>query len=373
MIPKDPTITLDVEASASPEAAGDWKFYHWGHCLHVEGDDGKEYWIDCNLAAFGSKGAFAEMGFGATDMWMLAVRTERGRVLQSTTSIYKIADFKPGSDISFNPFPENSLELTRSDAEVVVSLPGCRVVCRDNNTWHVTIDDKANDRVLEFVHTGVGYPFWYGKDEPHTFTPHTIGWGYFMAGKVEGTLTTGGVTVAFKGKGVRERCWIQDQSMAEVGAYGDEIWFHFDEMHGVVYDVRFSKQKNMSLYLVEEGEYYPDGTFTIEHHDWAYLRPLRTFIPTRFRVIVETHGGTLEFFAKVVGCNVFGGEGTAPDIPTWVIDFDHLVGTFTYKDGRKKQLTNGIGGNAGQQWRAYPSVFAPDIFSEDAPVIPTLD
>jgi hypothetical protein len=61
------------------------------------------------------------------------------------------------------------------------------------------------------------------------------------------------------------------------------------------------------------------------------------------------------------------------DMTAWVIDFDNLAGTFTYKDGRKRALTNGIGGNAGQQWRPYPSVFAPDIFSEDIPVIPTLD
>ena len=62
-----------------------------------------------------------------------------------------------------------------------------------------------------------------------------------------------------------------------------------------------------------------------------------------------------------------------PDGYTWLMDFDNLAGTFTYKDGRKMTLTNGIGGNAGQQWRPYPSVFAPDIFSEDIPVIPTLD
>ncbi len=373
MIPKDPEITLDVESSVSPAAAGDWKFHHWGHCLHVEGDDGNEYWIDCNLAAFGSKGAFADMGFGATDMWMLAVRSERGQVLQSTTSIYKIADFKTSSAISFFPYPENTIELTRSENEVTVALGDCRVVCKDDKTWHVTMDDRENGRALEFTHTGIGFPFWYGKEDPHVFTPHTIGWGYFLPGEVEGTLTVDGRKVAIKGKGVRERCWIQDQSMAEVGAYGDEIWFHFDEMHGVVYDVRFSREKNMSLYLVDEGEYYPTGNFTIEHHDWAYLRSLRSFIPTRFKVTVETEGGKLEFLAKVVGCNVFGGEGASPDIPTWVMDFDQLDGTFTSKDGRTRKLTNGVGGNAGQQWRPYPSVFAPDIFSEDTPVIPTLD
>ena len=206
-----------------------------------------------------------------------------------------------------------------------------------------------------------------------TYASYAADLNYFLPGTIEGMLTIGGRKVRIKGKGVRERCWIQDQSMAEVGAYSDEIWFHFDEMHGVVYDVRFSRQKNMALYLIDEKEYYPAVKFSIEHHDWAYLRSLRSFIPTRFKVVVETDGGTLEFLAKVVGCNIFGAESASPVIPTWLMDFDNLAGTFTYKDGRKMTLTNGIGGNAGQQWRPYPSVFAPDIFSEDIPVIPTLD
>ena len=205
------------------------------------------------------------------------------------------------------------------------------------------------------------------------FSPHTISWGYFMPGTVEGTLTAGDRTIKIRGKGVRERCWNQDQSMAEMGAYADEIWFHFDELHGVIYDVRLTKQKNMALYLIDDKQYYPTGTFNIEHHDWAYLRPLRSFIPTRFRAVVETDGGTLELIAKVVGCNTFGAEGASPDIPTWVMDFDALQGTFTYKDGRKITLTNGIGGNAGQLWRPYPAVFPSDLFGEDTPMIPALD
>ena len=43
-----------------------------------------------------------------------------------------------------------------------------------------------------------------------------------------------------------------DQSMAEVGAYGDEIRFHFDEMYCVVYEVRFSGQTICRFFLNRE-------------------------------------------------------------------------------------------------------------------------
>ena len=48
MIPRDPTITIDVEVSVSPDAAGDWKGCYWVPYRNVERDNGKEYWIDCN-------------------------------------------------------------------------------------------------------------------------------------------------------------------------------------------------------------------------------------------------------------------------------------------------------------------------------------
>ena len=46
--------------------------------------------------------------------------------------------------------------------------------------------------------------------------------------------------------------------------------------------------------------------------------------------------------------------------PFAMLDQDNLRGTFTYKDGRKRTLTNGVGGNMVRQWRPYPS-FIPDI------------
>jgi hypothetical protein len=37
------------------------------------------------------------------------------------------------------------------------------------------------------------------------------------------------------------------------------------------------------------------------------------------------------------------------------LDWEEIVGTFTYKDGRKTTLTNGFGGTLIRQWRPYPS------------------
>jgi hypothetical protein len=53
------------------------------------------------------------------------------------------------------------------------------------------------------------------------------------------------------------------------------------------------------------------------------------------------------------------------------LDWEEIVGTFTYKDGRKKTLTNGFGGTLIRQWRPYPSsqLTGADLKGDGAPRI----
>ena len=53
-------------------------------------------------------------------------------------------------------------------------------------------------------------------------------------------------------------------------------------------------------------------------------------------------------------------KAEVPHCPFAMLDWDNLQGTFTYKDGRKRTLTNGIGGTVIRLWRPYPS-FIPEI------------
>jgi len=63
----------------------------------------------------------------------------------------------------------------------------------------------------------------------------------------------------------------------------------------------------------------------------------------------------LEIGATAVSAFAASGIRDVPDSPTILLDWEEIIGTFTYKDGRKKTLTNGFGGTLIRQWRAYPS------------------
>ena len=153
---------------------------------------------------------------------------------------------------------------------------------------------------------------------------------------------------------------------AEIGGWHDWMWFHFDEMFGCIDEVRMSKHKVMGFYLVNEKQYFSVGNFDIEHHDWAYLAKLGAFIPTRYKVTIETEAGVLEMTGNVAGSFVWG-KTEVPAAPFAMIDWDKCEGTFTYKNGRKRRLTNGVGGDVIRQWRPYPSISLGDIAGIEAP------
>ena len=73
--------------------------------------------------------------------------------------------------------------------------------------------------------------------------------------------------------------------------------------------------------------------------------------------------------ANVVGSHVWGASGEVPDSPTVSLNWDKLDGTFTYKDGRKRTLTNGLGGTLVRQWKPYPNVIMPDLAGAGVPEV----
>jgi hypothetical protein len=183
---------------------------------------------------------------------------------------------------------------------------------------------------------------------------------------VEGTLTLQGRQVKFRGKGIRERYIAVDSSAAEIGGWEDWMWFHFDEAFGSLYEMKLGS-KDMSLNLVDENgsHYFPAGDFTIEHHDWAYLRALGAFIPTVYKVALEVEVGVLEFTAKVVGATVWGVTTKPPSTPVATLNWDTLEGSFTYRGGRRVTLSNGLGGVSIRQWKSYPDVFGAMLASAE--------
>jgi len=351
MIVNDPEVTLDWEGHGIPEDARDAPFLDWLCSVVAEGDDGKTYWFGVSPLILGLEGV---------DMWNIEASWESGTVRQLPGSIYKVADFPSVGVTSRHVHPGGTLRVERSEHEVTVTLPGFRVVCKDDHSWHYTVEDEEKGITADFVHQGQGYPTWYGKEKPSYLTPHSIAYGYNWSGTVEGTLTIHGKTVNITGKGIRERYVAVDSSAAEIGGWEDWAWFHFDEAYGSMYEMKLG-QKDFSINLSEDGRYLPAGDFTIEHHEWAYLPQLGAFIPTHYRVTFETEAGVLELSSDVVGATVWGVTGKAPSTPVSTLNWGNVQGTFTYTDGRTKTLSNGKGGVSIRQIKPYPSIFAPEL------------
>jgi hypothetical protein len=60
-------------------------------------------------------------------------------------------------------------------------------------------------------------------------------------------------------------------------------------------------------------------------------------------VTVQTAAGILDIGATAVSAYAASGTRDVPDSPTILLDWEEIVGTFTYNDGRRKTLTNGFG------------------------------
>ncbi|WP_028297340.1 hypothetical protein [Olivibacter sitiensis] len=349
----NPEVTLDIEAHGIPEDVREAGFLDWLCSVVAYGDDGKMYW-------FGTSPLI--LALENVDMWNLEISWETGKVVPMPGTIYKIADFPPVGITTRHSLPGGSLQVERAVNQVKVNLGSFQVICKDDKTWHYSIEDEEKGIKVEFVHHGAGFPTWYGKEKPSYLTPHSIAYGYNWSGIVEGKLFIEGREINFTGKGIRERYIAVDSSAAEIGGWEDWMWFHFDEAFGSMYEMKLGN-KDMSLNLAEENLYFPTGDFTIEHLEWAYLQALGAFIPTVYKIVMEVDAGVLEFTAKVVGATVWGVTAKSPSTPVATLNWDKLEGTFTYENGSTKSLSGGLGGVSIRQIKPYPSIFAPELVS----------
>ena len=353
----DPAVTLDYEAHGIPEEAQEAGFLDWLCSFVAVGDDGQKYWFGCSPLILDAE---------KTDMWHFEIGWETGEVVQSPTSIFKIANYPPVNITGQHVYPQGTLKIDRNEDFVKITVgENFQVVCKTDHTWHYTLKDEDRGIRAEFVHHGVGFPTWYGKERPSYLTQHSIAYGYNWSGLVEGTFWINDRKVEFKGKGIRERYIAVDSSAAEIGGWEDWGWFHFDEVFGSLYEMRLGN-KDFSLNLSKEGLYFPTGDFKIEHQEWAFLPQLGTFIPTVYKVKIETEGGILNFTAQVVGASVWGVTGRAPSTPVATLNWGAVAGTFTYIDGREVVLTNGTGGMSVRQWEPYPNIFGAGILGTKA-------
>lgn len=363
----EPEVTLNEEGHVIPEGGEKNGGIEWSISGHLHGDDGKQYWIDVSLLSYPGLDLLAGLA-GPSDITMFNLRTEEhlGEVVQSRLTPYKIGKFPNSQPLVFRYYPLHSRKITRLEDRVVVELGVSTFVCKNDKSWHFTMDDKETGVKVDLIHHGVGFPMWYNNqpknkatnEELRQYTLNSFGGGYFWPGVVEGSITVGGKTIKVKGTGGRQRYYARNYSQDEVGGWHDWHWFHFDEMHGCINEMKISNYKCMSMYMHEDGSYYPNGKLDIEHHDWALHTLLKALIPTRYKVSLENDAGVLELTGDIIGTRVWASI-KVPDSPFTMFDWGNVQGTFTYKDGRKKTLTNGSAGGLIRQWRPYPSPYLP--------------
>ncbi|WP_105972516.1 hypothetical protein [Streptomyces geranii] len=345
----NPEVTLDEEGHGFPKEARNTAMIGWNLVATAHDEDGNPYWFNTGLMSLAE-------GWGNLDFWQMCVRTTPGQVVQPAGSVHRVAQFPPGLATEWHVKPRGALTVTRTDDQVAVDMESAHIVCTPDGTWHFSVEDEASGIAGEWTHTGNGFPMWYGKETPQTYVPHSISYGYIWAGKVEGTLTVQGKKVEIRGAGQRERYYAVDACPAEVGAWHDWLWFHFDELSGNLDEMKLSRHKDMALYLNEEKRYVQAGDFRIDHHDWAYNPATGTFVPTRYQVTMETEAGVLQFTGSAVGSHAASSVGESPDSPTILLDWPRIEGTFTHSDGRQQTLTNGLGGTLIRQWKPYPDL-----------------
>ncbi|MGN0971004.1 MAG: hypothetical protein ACI4OY_03540 [Aristaeellaceae bacterium] len=239
--------------------------------------------------------------------------------------------------------PQGTLCIRREEHRVVVTCgEEYRMECLEDHTWRLTIDSLDGAYRAELTHRPQGYPLWYGREKPSCLTQHSVTYGYNWAGDVEVVITLEGRAVRVRGRGIRERYVAVDSSAAELGGWEDWGWVAFDQIHTSFYDMRLG-MKDFSLYDLETGAHDPEGTLTIQHEDWAFMRELDGFIPTTYRIRMAVEGGVLDVKARVGNATTWGVTYRVPDYPVATLTFRAVEGTFTNKDGIVRPLSGGRG------------------------------
>lgn len=364
---ENPKVTLADEARAGVKEEVRSGFLDWLFEFNVEGDDGELY-------ALG--GSILSMNLEKLDLVTLSMAKGKGSVRQLRNSIYKLAEYPGGIMQKFYRNPQGTLQFEHREHSVLVTCGReYSVECFDNGEWHFIVDTLDGEYKADLWHRAYGYPLWYGREKPSLLTQHSITYGYNWAGNVDGEFTYQGKNVKVKGTGQRERYVAVDSSAAELGGWEDWGYITFNEMHSSMYDMRLGI-KDYSLYDLENEKHYTSNgnlkggdndttELEIIHEDWAFMRELDGFVPTRYNIKIKTEDGVYEVCAHVCNARTWGVTFQVPDNPVATLIFDSVEGKFTNKDGSIRTLTGGRGSMSIRQWHQYPNMLPRELYSDE--------
>lgn len=306
----NPKVTLNDEARNGVEEDVRSGFLDWLFSTSLTDGLGNKYMLG---------GSILSLTQEKTDIMTMKLTCGHGSIEQLPQSIYKLARFPGLTYQELTPFPAGTLTIDKKEDMVIVECTkGYHVECYKDNSWKIVSNSQDGRLSAELIHTPFGYPLWYGRETPSALTQHSITYGYNFTGDVKGTMTFEGVTHTVIGKGIRERYVAVDSCSAELGGW----------------------------------------------EDWAFLRSLGGFIPEYYNITIESEQGTLKVRAHSANASTWGVTHKFPDNPVATLLYDTVEGTFTFPDGRIKELTNGHGTMSIRQWQQYPQILPPELFSD---------
>jgi hypothetical protein len=297
------------------------------------GEDEKDYFLTFTLARMMNRD-LAKLEIISEPLWFLT--TPSAKVVQEGE--------KPEINIGGNE-PMGAMKTEVSESSFTATMGSYKAICTPP-TYQFIHDGK--DVSIDLHLSNLGTPFWFGqgKEEGALVTPSQLTYGMEMFGKLDGSITLGGKKIAVQGVGIHEHIIAENASWLEKG-WQDWIWFFFDEMYGLLYDVKGGNFKDGGIYLMKEKEYLVVRDIKIDWPTWAYSPTLQHHLPMSIIAKAQTDKGALVLTGNAIKylpwrkVNKYRPSMTNPGVD---MEFQ-WSGKFSYKDGRSIDLKDGKGGD----------------------------
>jgi hypothetical protein len=326
--------TLEHYKASLPKIRSAFTDYYFSCSL--QGEDGKDYFVTLVIVGHTVMGEY--------DSGRISISVEPLRYF-TTPSSRTIINGEKAEIENRLLLPVGSIKTEASSTDLTITL----------DAFQITIAPPAyefryhgEDASVDLRFKSLGTPFWFnqGKPEGARITPSTIVKGLEAFGEVEGTITLDGKEVAVKGVGCHEHVQSDAIHWMEFG-WQDWMWFVFDELYGLAFNMQGGEYKDGGIYLRNEKEYLVVKDFFIDRPKWAFSPTLQHQWPITFTLEAPTDKGTLFLEGDVVRSQPYyqvEKHRQAMTMPFADMDVNWR-GTFVYKDGKKMNLTNGKGGN----------------------------
>ena len=302
----------------------------------LHGEDGKNYFLTYAIAK-ASRGEYL----------MESGRMTIGQqpVIYFTTPSSKI--IRKGETPEINKrvvLPAGARKVEVTSSALTWRFENFEVICTppDYRMLH-----RGEDVSVDLTFKSIGPPFWFAPPDEKGLqvTPSSTQWGLESFSDVEGTITLAGKTISVKGVGIHEHVITEHISWLEFG-WMDWIWFVFEDMYGLIFDMHGGACKKRMVYFRKEKEYLPLIDFDIDHPQWAFSPALHRQWPIAINAHAVTEKGTLFIEGNVLRSQTWT-ESVNRYVPAMTMPAADMEvpwkGTFTFNGGRVLTLNNGRG------------------------------